>query len=89
MFIRPAAALSFLAALALLPPSVHAEDAPKPIATVLQPYVDRHILAGAVTLVANREKVLDVTTVGYADVAAKKPIASGSPPCPSRSLPPR
>jgi CubicO group peptidase (beta-lactamase class C family) len=76
MFIRPAAALSFLAALALLPPSVHAEDAPKPIATVLQPYVDRHILAGAVTLVANREKVLDVTTVGYADVAAKKPIAA-------------
>ncbi len=41
-------------------------------ATVLQPFVDRHILAGAVTIVADKDKVLDVTTVGYADVAAKK-----------------
>lgn len=33
------------------------------------------MLAGAVTLVASRDQVLDVSTVGFADVAAKKPMA--------------
>ena len=32
-------------------------------------------LAGAVTLVADKEKVLDVETVGFADIAAHKPMA--------------
>lgn len=41
---------------------------------VLQPYVDRHELAGAVTLVATRDAVLSVEAVGYADVAAGSPI---------------
>ncbi|HEY1067195.1 MAG TPA: serine hydrolase domain-containing protein [Pirellulales bacterium] len=45
------------------------------IAPVLQPFVDGRTLAGAVTLVADSEKVLDVETVGYADIAAKKPMA--------------
>lgn len=44
------------------------------IAAKLQPFVDRHSLAGAVLLVANKDKVLDVETVGYADIAAKKPM---------------
>ena len=56
-----------------LPASLRAEEKkPGAIAQVLQPFVDNHVLAGAVTLVADRDKVLDVTTVGYSDVAAKK-----------------
>jgi CubicO group peptidase (beta-lactamase class C family) len=52
-------------------------DEPK-IAAVLQPYVDSHSLAGAVTLVASKEKVLSVDAVGYADVGAKKPMTADS-----------
>jgi CubicO group peptidase (beta-lactamase class C family) len=60
---------------ALLP--VSAEDfapPPKNIAEVLQPYVDNHTLAGAVVLVANKDKVLDVEAVGYADSSANRPM---------------
>ncbi len=45
-----------------------------PIAAKLQPFVESHTLAGAVTLVASKDKVLDVETVGFADIAAKKPM---------------
>lgn len=44
------------------------------VAAVLQPFVDNHALAGAVTLVADKDKVLSLEAVGYADVAAKKPM---------------
>jgi len=45
---------------------------PSDIASALQPFVDRHELAGAVMLVASKDKVLDLETVGYADIAARK-----------------
>src|SRR5262245_58615124 len=51
-------------------------DAAKGPAAVLQPFVDRHALAGAVTLVASKDKVLSLETVGYMDVAAKTPMRS-------------
>lgn len=44
------------------------------LAARLQPYVDHHVMAGAVTLVADKDKVLDVSAVGFADVAAKTPM---------------
>ena len=44
------------------------------VAAVLQPFVDRHTLAGAVILVASKDKVLDVGTVGFSDVEAKTPM---------------
>ena len=44
------------------------------IAAKLQPFVDNHSLAGAVILVANKDKVLILDTVGYADIAANKPL---------------
>ena len=44
------------------------------IVAALQPYVDKQELAGAVTLVATKDKVLSVDTVGYMDVAAKTPM---------------
>ena len=62
-------AATFLFALAPL-----RADAPASIAAALQPFVDSHTLAGAVTLVADRDKILDVETVGFSDIAAKKPM---------------
>jgi CubicO group peptidase (beta-lactamase class C family) len=44
------------------------------IAAVLQPFVDSHTLAGAVVLVGTKDKLLDVEAVGYADIAAQKPM---------------
>lgn len=35
----------------------------------LQPFVDKKSLAGAVVLVADKDKVLDITSVGFADIA--------------------
>ena len=46
----------------------------KPISAALQPFVERHILAGAVALVADRNRVLTLESVGYADVAARMPM---------------
>ena len=72
--------LSFLALLAglLLPIATRAEDRPSrgagKIAAVLQPFVDSHSLAGAVTLVADKDRVLSLEAVGFADIAAKKPM---------------
>ncbi|HEY7315553.1 MAG TPA: serine hydrolase domain-containing protein [Gemmataceae bacterium] len=69
-------AVLLFAALVFAPLPASAEDtAPaKGIAAVLQPFVDRHALAGAVTLVADKDKVLILEAVGFADVAAKKPL---------------
>ena len=44
------------------------------IAAALQPFVERRALAGAVTLVANQDRILDVTAVGFADLAAGVPM---------------
>ncbi len=44
------------------------------IAGSLQPFVNSHTLAGAVTLVASKDKVLSLAAVGYADVAAQAPM---------------
>lgn len=54
--------------------SIHAENDSSKITEALQPFVDSHTLAGAVTLVANKEKVLAIDTVGYSDVAAGVPM---------------
>jgi CubicO group peptidase (beta-lactamase class C family) len=48
------------------------------IAPVLQPFVDSHSLAGAVTLVASKDKVLSLEVVGYEDIARKKPMTADS-----------
>ena len=51
------------------------KSAPASIAAALQPFVESHTLAGAVALVASKDKVLAVETVGFADIAAQKPMA--------------
>ncbi len=70
----PAFALTLLLAVtgfAATPPHATPEE-------VLAPFVQHEELAGAVALVADREKVLSVTAVGFADIAAKKPMQADS-----------
>lgn len=68
----PPAHWMILAAL-LLQTAVQAESAHR-LAGRLQPFVENHTLAGAVTLVASKAAVLDLEAVGYADIAAQKPM---------------
>lgn len=66
----PLSCLSLLLAVAgsaATPPHAKPEE-------VLAPFVQREELAGAVALVADREKVLAVTAVGSADIEAKQPM---------------
>jgi CubicO group peptidase (beta-lactamase class C family) len=44
------------------------------VAAALQPYVDSHALAGAVLLWADKDRVLGLETVGYADVPKAVPM---------------
>ena len=74
MKLFPTRSLGSLAACSLIltslltaPPLARADDSAasdKSIAAVLQPFVDSHALAGAVTLVASKDKVLDLGAVG-------------------------
>lgn len=50
------------------------EDPSRRVTSVLQPFVESGFLAGAVTLVADRSRVLSLEAVGFADVAAGKPM---------------
>jgi CubicO group peptidase (beta-lactamase class C family) len=56
--------------------SARADSPPssKPIQAALQPFIDNHSLAGAVTLVADKDRILSLDAVGYMDVGAKKPM---------------
>jgi CubicO group peptidase (beta-lactamase class C family) len=61
----------------LAPPLLAEGPSPTPqkgLAAALQPFVDSHSLAGAVLLVADRDKVLSLESVGFADVAGHKPM---------------
>ena len=47
-------------------------EGPATSSAILKPFVDKHELAGAVALVADKNKVLSVESVGFADIAAGK-----------------
>ncbi len=51
-----------------------AESKPSAVQSVLQPFIDRHEVAGAVALTASKDKILAIDTAGHADIAAKKPM---------------
>lgn len=55
-----------------------AADEPAPLSravtAALQPFVERHALAGAVALVADKDGTLSLDAVGYQDVEAKTPL---------------
>jgi CubicO group peptidase (beta-lactamase class C family) len=61
--------------LAQIPAELCAAEPGKDLASVAQPFVERHELAGAVMLVASKDKVLDLETVGFADVKAHKAMS--------------
>lgn len=44
----------------------------------MQPFVDDHYISGAVALVADSERVLDVTTAGYSSLSTKTPLREDS-----------
>ncbi len=70
--LRPSRLVPILLISGLATSFSHAQQSP--IAESLQPFVDSHTLAGAVTLVASRDKILDLEAVGYSDVNAKTPL---------------
>lgn len=69
--------LSLLAAFLWFAALSFAAAEPSSIDTALIPFVESNSLAGAVTLVASKDKILDLSAVGYADVATKKPMETG------------
>lgn len=44
------------------------------VAQVLQPFLDNHNIAGAVTLVASKDKVLSLEAIGYSDLSVRTPM---------------
>ena len=60
-----------------LPCAVFAET-PSKVAPLLQPFVERHELAGAVAMVVDQHDVLGVEAVGWADVKAQKPMQANA-----------
>jgi CubicO group peptidase (beta-lactamase class C family) len=54
------------------------QAAEKKLAAALQPFVENGGMAGAVVLVANKDRVLDLEAVGYADLKAKTPMRTDS-----------
>ncbi|MFO0796454.1 MAG: serine hydrolase domain-containing protein [Gemmataceae bacterium] len=69
--LRPLAAV----AAALLFAAVGFADVPAPdLAAAVRPYVEREALAGAVFLVADKDRVLGQDAVGFADIAGRAPM---------------
>jgi CubicO group peptidase (beta-lactamase class C family) len=74
-FVTALVPLLFVLHLGSAIPHAHATDA---VAVSVQPFVDREELAGAVMLVADKDKVLTTEAVGWADIAAAKPMQTDS-----------
>lgn len=73
--IRAAGPLAPLIASLLLVSAVRAESPKLPgVGAALQEQVDRHEIAGAVTMVVSKDRVLHLETTGLADMAAHKPM---------------
>lgn len=75
--IRRAVTILSLAMAVLMAPRPAVSEAPstsESIKSAVQPYVDRQELAGAVMLVADKQHVLSVTAVGFADVGGARPM---------------
>ena len=77
--IRASGVLLCLVGMSVVGKGVAAAPPPRDsIITSLQPFVDHHALAGAVTLVATKEKTLSLESIGYADIAAGNPMRTDS-----------
>jgi len=71
----PTSFLLWLLPGALLLPAQTPPPSSGQLAAAIQPFVDDQTLAGAVMLVASKDEIVDLEAVGYADLAAKKPMA--------------
>ncbi|HEX3989352.1 MAG TPA: serine hydrolase domain-containing protein, partial [Verrucomicrobiae bacterium] len=71
-------ALALFFSLTFISQKSHAANPSAKISSALQPFVESHSLAGAVTLVANKDDILSINCVGYSDVAAQKPMKPDS-----------
>ena len=58
--------------IAAIPHLAYADDPAASTTGALQPFVDKHELAGAVAVVATRDKVISTDVVGFADIEAVK-----------------
>lgn len=73
--IRAAGPLAPLIASLLLISAVRAESPKLPgVGAALREQIDRHEIAGAVTMVVSKDRVLHLETTGLADMAARKPM---------------
>ena len=73
--VRAAGPLAPLVASLLLVSAVRAESPKLPgVGAALQEQIDRHEIAGAVTMVVSKDRVLHLESTGLADVAARKPM---------------
>ncbi len=79
-YFRLLSAATLIAGLAASSPAlaqtsnVHAQAA-GPLAGVVEPYLKSHEIAGAVVLVADRNRVIDREALGYADIAGRRFMA--------------
>ncbi len=73
------ASVYFLGGLILAVTELSARAAePGKLTAAVQPFVERHELAGAVMLVADKDKILTTETAGWADIEGKKPMQPDS-----------
>lgn len=76
--IRIATLLTVCLSLLLSASHVLQAQVPGKVTASVQPFVDRQELAGAVMLVADKDKVLTSEAVGWADIGAQKPMRTDS-----------
>ncbi len=65
-------------AVALAPTMIAAEPILPGVAAALQPALDTQEIAGAVTLVVSRDRIVHFETHGFADLAARRPLTADS-----------
>jgi CubicO group peptidase (beta-lactamase class C family) len=76
--VLPLLALALLLSLGVLAAPAEDKAKDRPLSDELKPFVEKGTLAGAVLLVADKDKVLTLEAVGHADVAAKKEMRTDS-----------
>ncbi|SFJ19962.1 serine hydrolase domain-containing protein [Planctomicrobium piriforme] len=64
--------ISFATLILLVPQFAQAQT--HDTADVLQPFIDSRTVAGAVTLVANRQGIVDIDAIGWADIDDQRPM---------------
>ena len=64
--------LIVLAAVFSIAVGVFGAESVSPVRKAMQGFVDRNVISGGVTLVANKDRLLQLETVGYSDLAKRE-----------------